>query len=465
MRLIFNRMLLKWLCFSLLSSPLYSQNQTETLTPVVPENLPFTLSIDLAPFLLPTGLQAYAFAIYKENWILIAGRTNGLHGFNNGGNNFPPLFQNNTVYVIDPRTGASYSRSLSESGLSQFIIDTLTVTAPEFFQIQEILYVVGGYGVNSATGEMETKSTLTAINLQGLLGWVMGNVPDLTSTVRQVSHPILQVTGGVLFQNNDHQPFLLVMGQNFQGLYTPSSEGIYTQQVRSFWLHDNGRNLTIFPNPSQKIFPDYRRRDLNVVPILSHNREAYMAFSGVFTLESGVWTVPVTIFPDGSSFEPDPSAQKTFKQAMNQYFCPTIPLYSTKSQDMYIVFPGGLSYGFFSGGVFQTDPEIPFINQVTTVKIDKDQNFTQYLMNNEYPVIISMGSNPGNQLLFGAEARFFPASNIPRYRNHVLQLDQLTGPVVIGYIVGGIMSTLPNTNVPSDSTSSPYVFAVTLVPR
>ena len=33
---------------------------------------------------------------------------------------------------------------------------------------------------------------------------------------------------------------------------------------------------------------------------------------------------------------------------------------------------------------------------------------------------------------------------------------------MIGYIVGGIMSTLPNTNVRSDTAASPYIFKVTL---
>jgi hypothetical protein len=102
---------------------------------------------------------------------------------------------------------------------------------------------------------------------------------------------------------------------------------------------------------------------------------------------------------------------------------------------------------------------------MTTVKIDKHFNYSQYLMSGEYPFLVSTGSNPGNQLLFGAEATFFPKEGIPLYSNGVIQLDALPKePTVIGYIAGGIMSTLPNTNVNSDSTSSPYVFTVTLVP-
>jgi hypothetical protein len=35
-------------------------------------------------------------------------------------------------------------------------------------------------------------------------------------------------------------------------------------------------------------------------------------------------------------------------------------------------------------------------------------------------------------------------------------------PVVVGYVVGGIQSALPNTNGPSDSGASPFIFTVTL---
>ncbi len=444
-----------------------SINQTSDLTPVLPaDTLPFTIDIEVAPFSLPTGIQGYVCAMYSGKWILLAGRTNGLHGFDNSGSNFPPNFQNTTVYVIDPKSGSSMSRDLSESGLAPAVIDCLSVVAAEFFQQGDTLYVVGGYG--KVTGNPllnETKSTLTALDLNPLLLWVKGSLSNLNGAVRQVSDPYLQVTGGDLYQANPHTPFLLTLGQNFVGNYTPGSTGLYTQQIRPFWIVDEGDTLFILPLDATTTYADYRRRDLNVVPIMRHNEPAYIALSGVFTLAGGVWTVPITIFPDGLSFEPDPTAATTFKQAMNQYYCPTASLYSTKKEEMYIVLPGGLSYGYFSGSNFETDQEIPFINQVTTIKIDAQDRCTQYLMSGEYPYLVSTGTNPGNQLLFGAEAQFFPAENISLYYNRVIQLDAITKPTVIGYIVGGIMSTLPNTNTREDSTSSPYVFTVTLTPK
>lgn len=456
------------LCVVFLQQDSYAQNQTATLSPVLPEDsLPFTLQLETASFSLPNGLQAYASAIYQGKWILVAGRTNGLHGFDSVANNFSPQFQNTTVYVIDPISKTAKSRSLIGSGLSQSKIDTLSVVAPEFFQKKATLYLVGGYGVDTATGQMETKPTLTAIDLDKLLSWVEHGKPSITKAVRQISRPIFRVTGGALFQENDDSPFLLILGQNFSGFYRGSSNGIYTKQIRTFTLKDDGKHLSVsHAKISSTTNPDYRRRDLNVVPILHDHKPAYVAFAGVFTLTTGVWTVPITIFPDGSSKEPNPLSPSTFKQAMNQYNCPAFGLYSKRSNDMYVVFPGGMSFGFFSGGVFMTDSEVPFINQITTIKIDKHNRFTQYIMKKEYPYITSTQANPGNQLLFGSGAVFFPSAETPLFKNGVIQLDQLPKkPVVIGYIVGGIMSTMPNTNTEADSTASPYVFKVKLLPR
>lgn len=452
--------------------PLSAQNQTDTLSPVFPEDsLPFTLKIEPAHFTLPVGLQAYACGIYEKKWILIAGRTNGMHTFDPVLNNFPPSFQNTMVYVVDPRLGAVWSRSLTDgsANLSQAEIDSLSVTAPQFCQTRDTLYLVGGYGINTTTGEMETKNTLSAIDLKKLLGWVVDGKRHVKKWLRQVAHPLLQVTGGDLFKDKEHTPFLLMLGQNFAGLYRGNSNGIYTNQIRPFQLHDDGETLSLIPETSTLTFPDYRRRDLNIVPIIRphhrHPQSAYVAFAGVFTLDDGVWTVPITILPDGSSFEPDPNSPTTFKQAMNHYNCVNFGLYSAQSKEMYVVFAGGISYGFFSEGTFQTDPEFPFINQVTTIRIDEHDQYTQYLMEAEYPFIASKGSNPGNPLLFGAEALFFPAPHIPKFSNDVIQLDKLNKPIVIGYIVGGIMSTLPNTNFSTDSAASPYIFQVKLLPK
>jgi len=460
------------LFFMTMMVPGICDNQTTDLTPILSsEGLPFQINIVQSDFQLlsdeqeSAGLQDFAFAVYEDKWLLLAGRTNGLHGFNPD-NNFPPEEQNTVVYVVNPNKKTVQSRSLLDptSHLSQAQIDTLSTTAVQFHQVGSTLYLIGGYGIDTSRGEFSTKSTLTAIDIPGLIRWVEGK-SSAAKHIRQTSHSLLQVTGGRMLQVNPHTPFLLAFGQNFIGEYTDFSDGIYTDQVRPFKIIDNGHKLYIEPLKQPIPNANYRRRDLNIVPIISKGTPSYnfsyVALSGVFTETNGVWTVPVFIDSNGDTFMPNPSDSKTFKQGMNNYTSPFAGLFSKETNDMYIVLFGGLSYGFFDTDGFETDPIIPFINQVTTIQIDAQGNFSQFLMQNEYPTILSQFANPGNPLLFGASARFIPANDLSTFPNGVFSLDKLgTSPVLLGYIVGGIQSSLPNTNTMSDSAASPYIFSV-----
>ncbi len=176
------------LTISISNSMLYAANQTSTTTPVfVNKKLPFTINIERADFELPKGLHSGARAFLGNKWIFISGRTNGLHSFNNNDNNFPPQKQNQEVFVLDTVTKITKSRSLHDpkSGLNQTQIDSLSVTSPQYYQNNNILYITGGYGVITATGKFSTKDTLTAIDLPGLINWVTSpnNNTLLTKTI------------------------------------------------------------------------------------------------------------------------------------------------------------------------------------------------------------------------------------------------------------------------------------------
>lgn len=448
-------------------------NQTPTVNAVLPGTaLPFRVSIEQA-FQLPVGFHSGVVGTYKGLWVFIAGRTNGMHGFGPT-NNFPASEQNTSIYVVNPKTGATFSRSLNQgSGLSQQQIDTLTVTSPQGYQESNTLYMTGGYGIDTATGTFGTKPVLTAFYLPGIVNWVTqptNKHNSLAENIQQLYNPIFQITGGEMSKlGNTTQ---LVFGQNFDGQYTDESNGNYSNQVRRFQItQTNGHLSVIILDPMPKLpLPSFRRRDLNVVPTLLTNngrlQYGLIAYAGVFlpAPANGVWTVPVIINGINDPIMADPNSPTSFKQAMNQYVCATASFYSKKSANMYHIFFGGISYGFFSGGTFQTDDEFPFINQITTVQMDKNGYFNQFIMDSEYPVIISTGSNPGNRLIFGAGAYFLP-NNILSYPNSVISLDSIRRPTVIGYIVGGIASTVPNTSGMSDSTGSPYVFRVILTPK
>ncbi len=262
-------------------------------------------------------------------------------------------------------------------------------------------------------------------------------------------------------------PTLLIFGQNFKGFYTPGTNGEYTKQVRRFYIVDKDKSLSVLPVVPTVPQDEYRRRDLNVVPIIKCCGEkkvpALLALSGVFTPTDGAWTVPVDISADGQTYMSDPNSSTTFKQAMNNYYCPTVELFA-EDGTMYILLFGGISFGYFENGQFLTDNGFPFINQVNAIKRSVDGKFSQHLLPTQYPTILSVASNPGNVLLFGASTKFMPAHGVSRYSNGVLKLSKIKKPTVIGYIIGEIQSTLPNTNVPSDAAASPYIFEVILTP-
>jgi hypothetical protein len=464
---------------------LYGQNQTSYVTYPLPEDsLPYRLSIAQASFSLPAGLQAYVIGLYKGEWLLLAGRTYGLHGF--VGDTFPVSSQNTMVYVVNPSTGTTVSRSLTDpsSGLSQEQIDQLSVTNALFFQGNgsNTLYMVGGYGINTATGNRETKSVLTAIDVPHFIKWVKGNrkAKSAAKCLRQVSNPLLQVTGGVMCQSDPHQPYLLGLGQNFIGSYIDTtSNGVYTYQIRPFQVIDTGKSLLVQPYSQPSIISTYRRRDLNIVPILKKVgkslQQSYVALGGVFTpgADFGAWTVPIEIAPDGSSMMLNPN---TFAQGMNNYSCANVGLYSEKTKDMYTLLFGGISFlysingGFYvPGGSFFEDFELGFTNDVTTLRIDSSGNYAQYFMSATFPAITpTFGTDPGPELLFGASSFFFTSDTLPAYPNGVIALDKLgSSPVHLGYIVGGIQSSMAETeseigNV--DTHASNYIFTVTLVP-
>ena len=106
-------------------------------------------------------------------------------------------------------------------------------------------------------------------------------------------------------QVDDHYT-LLIFGQNFAGYYNANSNGDYVQQVRRFRIIDDGVNLSFLPKASMPGEPDpnYRRRDLNIVPCIKNHRGKtipyFVAFAGVFTLNGGIWTVPVEITKNGT---------------------------------------------------------------------------------------------------------------------------------------------------------------------
>ncbi len=449
-----------------------AQHQTPTTSPVsVNSNLPYTISLRPVNFgiaSLPT-LHSYSVGTHEGKWVMLAGRTNGLHGFTGSGQaNFPPASQNRDVWVIDPASGQSWRRSLqdSSSGLSANDVAALTSTNNQFMQQGNRLYMAGGYGANATSG-FSTHNALSAIDLPGMIDWVTTGNGMASSHVRMVRDELFRVTGGAMHEMNGRAH--LVFGQNFTGGYIPGQNGQYTRQVRSFDIVDDGTTLG-FSNVTQTTpLPEYRRRDLNVSPTLTRNPggsliEGLTAFSGVFTEANGAWTVPVEIDANGNPTMADPAAAGTFRQGMNNYHSAKLGLFSESTGQMHQVLFGGITLVDYDPATqqFYQDDNLPWTNSLTAVVRDELGQYEQHLIG-AFPELFD--SN-GNLLRFGANAEFLAMAGLGTYGNGIFNLDAITGPTVLGHIYGGLFANAPHVSgVPGAVSGASNIFwEVSLTP-
>ena len=463
-----------------------SKDQTPTFTQVTNWSGDYDLTFaeyDMGTVSVPT-LQSFASGIYNDQWVLIAGRTNGLHGFSDDGlANFPPRYQNTDIWVIDPVSKETWSRSLNDtsSGLTSSEIDSLSSTNTESYQDGNTLYIVGGYVYARAINNFTTYNALSAIDLPSLVDWVKGTDATLhANTILQTTGDpspdgsydggFFQVTGGGLEKIGDR--YQLVFGQKFEGPYAHGSTTfqVYTSQVRSFDIDYDFTNGTLsYSNvdiaPSGGDPSRFRRRDLNVFPILSPDGQGgttqnTVALAGVFYNGVGVWTVPVEIGDDGIPTTENPTTEPdVFRQAMNQYESGKIGLYSQSSGEMTQVLLGGISANTFDSVTEQLtyDENNGFHRQITAVVRDAAGTYQQQYIT-DFPDVYD---GNGKLLYFGANARFFPAASVPVLTDGIIDVDSLTTETVLGYMFGGIAADQPNFG---NTVASSIIFEVTYIP-
>lgn len=466
-----------------------AQNQTNTFSPIVVGTkwLPYRIRIkqyDFPEGILPI-LQSYVVGQYDGKWLILEGRTNGLHNFTDDGfKNFPPDKQNLEVWVIDPSSTQSWYKSLKHytSGLSQEQVDSLSLTNTQYYQDGCTLYIMGGYGYDNTQNKFMTYDKLTAIDVPGLMDWVMSESDDTAAShIRQIADPIFRVTGGDMFKMGNRT--FLVFGQDFEGPYNPTANGTYTKQVRSFKIIDDGTFLGIEDTFQTQPVDAYRRRDLNIVPVIrpkcsfwGHHHgwqleEGLVALSGVFTLTAGAWTVPVEISERGIPSMRNPNSPWTFKQGMNNYHSANVSLFSEQSKNMYVLLMGGITLNFYDRDNKEfvyfpsSNPDfLPWTSQVTTIKINPFGQYTQFLMDEEFPDI----RLNDKRIYFGAEAEFIPAQGLETYENGVLKLDRILkhGKQVIGYVFGGIATDGFAVGIDDTTTNaSNLIFEISIEPR
>ena len=397
------------------------------------------------------GRQSFAVGQANGKWLIIGGRTDGLHrrqpfaSFDTNG-------QPNELLVIDPVNKQKWTANLSALPIA--IQEALKATNIDFIQNNNQLYLIGGYGYSNTLGDHTTFNTLTAIAVSETIAAIVSN-NNYSNYIRQTSNSIFQNTGGQLEKINDS--YYLIGGQDFQGRYNPMGPThgpgftqTYSNQIRKFNILDNGTLLGVNNISIITDSVNLHRRDYNALPqILPNLSQGITAYSGVFQQNVDLpYLNAVTI--DSLSY----IVNNNFNQYYNHYHCANIPLYSASKNEMHALFFGGIAQYYDSLGILVQDNNVPFVKTIARVTRDVNGTLAEYKLPIEMPALL------------GAGAEFIYRDNLPVYTNGVIKMDELSADsTVLGYIYGGINSSAKNIfwiNDGSQSASSANIYKVTL---
>ena len=153
---------------------------------------PFTVQIEPVITTPLPAMHSFAFAQSGDKWLIIGGRTNGLHGLNSSGG-FPPEYKNDMVTVIDTATWAVYTADLNQ--LPRSIADPMRSANMQYIQDGNYLYMIGGYGYDSVASIFVSFPKLTAIHVDSMIDAVINATP-IAPTIRQVTDTNFSICGG-----------------------------------------------------------------------------------------------------------------------------------------------------------------------------------------------------------------------------------------------------------------------------
>ena len=397
-------------------------------------------------------VQSYAWAKTSDGkWLIFGGRIEGLHrrqpfaAFDETGNN-------KNVFVIDPINDQVWTKSLSS--LPSAIFEQLQSTNQNFYQRNNTLYIIGGYGYSAFLNDHITYPNLTAIDVDALASAIINN-SSITSYFRQIADNNLAITGGQLgYLNNT---FYLCGGQLFEGRYNPmgpnNGPGFiqhYSNEIRKFEIVDNGTTMSINNYSAIVDTANFHRRDYNMSPqIFPNGDHGFTMFSGPFNNLQLPFlnTIDIT--------ETSYSASNPFQQYLSNYHSAKIPVYDEENSTMHTIFFGGIAqYTMDDQGVLLEDTEVPFVKTISIVTRKSDGTMVETKLDIEMPAFLGSG------------AEFIPVSDDSLFiENEIVNLNYITDRTLVGYIYGGIESSAKNiffTNTGAESTASTKTFKVYL---
>lgn len=384
---------------------------------------PFTVQIEPVITTPLPALHSFAFAQSGDKWLIIGGRTNGLHGINSSGG-FPSEYKNDNVTVIDTATWMFYTADLNQ--LSKAIADPMRSTNMQYIHEGNYLYMIGGYGYDSVAGMFVSYPKLTAIHVDNMIDAVI-NAQPIAPTIRQVVDTNFSICGGELGKIGSD--YYLIFGHNFGGRYSddpfsPIFTQTYSDRIKKFNLSDDGTTINLSGFTYQLDTVNFHRRDLNVCPIVNPDGTFGIgAYGGVFRKDSNLpFREPIKINASGTTISP-------YQQIMQQYTCAMMPIYDSATQKMYTTFFGGISLYNYNDttSLLTRDVNVPFIDDISTLSCNSSGIYEETLLPIKLPSLL------------GSNAKFVPTKHVSSYSNEVIRIRDLPNTKILaGYLYGGI---------------------------
>lgn len=395
------------------------------------------------------GLQSYAIGTFSGEWLIVGGRLDGLHqrqpfaSFDVDGNN-------QDILVVNPSSKKVWRKSIASLPIN--IKEQLSSTNMQFYQVDEYLILTGGYGYSPSEGDHITYPFLTTIHLPTVISQIKSD--EITgSGFKQIQNEDFRVAGGRLAQIDD--VYHLVGGHKFMGRYNPMGPDHgpgfvqeYTNEVRKFKLSISDE-LEVEYLPAFHNEMHLRKRDYNLAPFILDGKQGLMAYSGVFQKDIDLpWLYPVQIGKDSYK------AIEDFNQYFNHYHCATLPVYDGTGEEMNTLFFGGIAQFYLEGEVLVQDNDVPFVNTIANINMKKDGSLSETVLSTKMPGYLGAGS----EFIFADDEMMVSPGIL---NGDLIKQDFET----VGYIYGGIKSSLPNIfwiNTGEESIASNTIFEVKL---
>jgi hypothetical protein len=419
------------------------------------------------------ALQSYSWMIDDDGfWLIVGGRTVGLHQFNTSGDNFPK--PNQWLWQVNPDTGV-VRNILDLTLLDPEIGDPLMATNQQSYYDREAdeWLIIGGYGQDSKLRQNRTFDTLLHIPIKQFRAVAFsGEAPAkkaaaISAMVKRQHDPFFAVTGGALRRLGSR--YLIVFGQGFQGAYNPFVGIVaqdYLNAVRFFRLDPLTREaIGMGEIKSPDLDAPFHRRDGPVIDSIDPATGAarVISFGGVFPPgKLDGYSNPVYV--DDRMNQIVAKTDRTVSQVLNHYECPVVVVWDPINEIVYHTFFGGISRSYY----YQTPAQQAMYNTVTAEGRNDGLPFVadiSTLIQNSLGKsvqLIAPAPIPDNRLR-GASADFIPLSprNNPEISaDGIVDLSKIAvgATVTIGHIYGGIDADFPLPKIPNYGTQATNAF-------